>query len=188
MSFEYELTEKQRFFLLFYQILPNIELINRIWKINKLNTNKDVLNFYNTISPFQPHPCGDDCILKSIAGFIDPEIFDLYYEPRKNILSSILIVGHPWFLCKFKRKKEDLYKSNEYFTTIINEEQVKCLPLKKVKILEKAIQKLFDSDIELDIDMIIRYIYSIYSMYKETKILYAHPIGIDSNNELCRFE
>ena len=195
-GFDQELSEKQRFFLYLSIVLPNIELIHAIWDTYKKGIDEDILSYHTSISPFQPHPNGNDnffnALFHPIGGFIDAEIFDLYYEPRENYLQSIVMVGHPYFLCQFHRSKQEIegspYTHCNYFDRLVNEEQIKLLPLKKVKVLEKAINRLLCSDCGLTMDPVIRYLYTIYSMYNEKKILSATPIAIDRRGKLCRFE
>ena len=195
-GFDQELSEKQRFFLYLSTVLPNIDIIHAIWHTYKKGIDEDILRYHNQISPFQAHPSGNDNLFNAlfhpIAGFIDAEIFELYYEPRENYLQSIVIVGHPYFLCQFYRSKQEIEDSDcttgSYFDRLVNEEQIKLLPLKKVKVLEKAIDRLLCSDCGLTMDPVIRYLYTIYSMYNEKKILSATPIAIDRRGKLCRFE
>jgi len=187
-GFEEALTDKRQFYLYFSIVLPNIDLIHAIWHTYKKDIDEDILKFHQSISPFQAHPCGADSLFHPIGGFIDADIFDLYYEPRENYLQSIVIVGHPYFLCQFYRSKQEIEGSSGYFERLVNEEQIKLLHLKKVKVLEKAINRLLCSDSGLIMDQVIRYLYTIYSMYNETKILSATPIAIDRDGKLCRFE
>ena len=191
-GFEQDLSEKQRFFLYLGIVLPNIELIRIIWEIYRKEIDETILKYYNQISPFQAHPCGNDNLFNAlfhpIGGFIDAEIFDLYYEPRENYLRSIIMIGHPYFLCQFHRGKDEIERSGAYFERLINEAQIKLTPLRKVKVLELAINKLLCSDCELLLCPVIKYLYTIYSMYNENKILSATPIAIDRNGKLCRFE
>jgi len=178
--------------LYFSIVLPNIELIRIIWEIYKRDIDEGILRYYNQISPFQAHPCGNDNLFNAlyhpIGGFIDAEIFDLYYEPRENYLRSIIMVGHPYFLCQLFRTKEEIEKSGAYFERLINEAQIKLTPLRKVNVLELAINRLLCSDCGLIIDSVMKYLYTIYAMYNEIKILSATPIAIDRNGKLCRFE
>ena len=191
-GFEQDLSEKQRFFLYLGIVLPNIELIRIIWEIYRKEIDETILKYYNQISPFQSHPCGNDNLFNAlfhpIGGFIDAEVFDLYYEPRENYLQSIVMVGHPYFLCQFHRSKDEIESEGSYFERMINEPQIKLMPLKKVKVLELSVNRLLCSDCGLLIDPVIRYLYTIYSMYNENKILSATPIAIDIHGELCRFE
>ncbi len=187
-GFEYELTTKQKFYLYLYQRLPHVELIHELWNVYKIDRDKTILKYYEEISPFQSHPCGNDCLFHPVAGFIDPDIFMDYYNLRVNYLNCIQMIGHPYFFCQFKKSKEELESSKQYFTTIINEPQIKLSSIKKKRILDKAILYLYDQRYELTIDQIIRYLYSLYSMYKDIKVLYSYPIAIDVSDELCRFE
>ena len=186
--FEYGLTTKQKFYLYLYQRLPHLELIHELWNTYKIDKDKTILEYYKNISPFKPHPCGNDCLFHPVAGFIDPDIFMEYYGPRVNYLNCIQMLGHPYFICKFKRTKEELETSNQYFTTLINEPQIKLSSIKKKQVLDLAIQYLHNDRYELTIEQIIRYLYSLYCMYKDTRVLYSYPISVDSNNKLCRFE
>ncbi len=149
---------------------------------------QETLQYYKDISPFQAHPCGHDCLFHPVAGFIDPDIFMMYYKPRENYLSCIQMIGHPYFICQFKRYKEELEDRVNYFTSLINEEQIKLRPLKKKQVLEKVICYLHQERYQLHTDQIIRYIYSLYSMYKDVKVLNAYPLSIDKEDILCRFE
>ena len=191
-GFEQDLSEKQKFFLYLSIVLPNIELIRVIWELYRKEIDETILRYYNQVSPFQAHPCGNDNLFNAlfhpIRGFIDAEVFDLYYEPRENYLRGIVMIGHPWFLCKLCRTKEKIEESGAYFERLMNEEQLKLMPLRKVKVLELAINKLLYSECGLTIDSVMKYLYTIYSMYNEIKILSATPIAIDIHGELCRFE
>ena len=163
-------------------------MIHIIWKLYVKDRDKDILIYHQSISPFKQHPCGNDSIFHPIGGFIDAEIFDLYYEPREKYLRGIMMVGHPWFLCQFHRSKEEIERTGAYFNRLINEEQLRLMPLKKVKVLELAINRLLYSECDLTIESVMKYLYTIYSMYNENKILSATPIAIDIHGELCRFE
>ena len=198
-GYEQSLSEKQRFFLYLSIVLPNIDIIHALWDTYKKGIDEDILRYHNQISPFQVHPSGTDNLFNAlfhpIGGFIDAEIFDLYYEPRENYLQSIVMVGHPYFLCQFYRRTQEIEDAGctpcNYFDRLVNEEQIKLLPLKKVKVLEKAIDRLLCCNSRsrgLTLDPVISYLYTIYSMYNEVKILSATPIAIDSEGKLCRFE
>ena len=163
-------------------------MIHIIWNLYVKGRDEDIVRYHQSISPFKPHPCGNDCIFHPIAGFIDPDMFLDYYAPREGYLISLEMIGHPLFICQFTRKKEDLEKSVNYFDTLINESQIKLSKIKKVKVLEKVIQYLSHRNYQLDIEQIMRYLLSFYNMYKDVKILHAYPLAIDSENKLCRFE
>ena len=167
---------------------PSIEIIHILWKQYTDDSDKEILRFHLSISPFKPHPSGNDSIFHPIAGFIDPDMFLDYYNPRQNYLISLEIVGHPWFICQFARKKEDLDKSSNYFDTLINESQIKLRPLKKTKVLEQVIHYLSHKNYQLNEDQIMRYLLSLYNMYKDVKVLHGYPLAIDCDNNLCRFE
>ena len=186
--FEFGLTEKQRFFLYLYQLCPNIELIYQIWNQYKESAYKESKQFHINISPFREHPCGDSSVFTRVGGFIDPEMFDLYYLPRNNYLLSIEIIGKPYFICQFTQDKHTLEESFYYFEVLLNQEQLILRPLQKANILEKVIDKLVDELGDHYMDEIILYLYSFMKMYQEAKMLHIHPIGIDIHGELCRFE
>ena len=163
-------------------------MIHILWKLYKNDIDNEVFNYYKEISPFMPHPCGNDCLFHPVAGFIDPDIFMEYYVPRENYLSCISMIGHPDFICQYSRKKEELEQSIHYFDALINEEKLKLTKLNKVKVLESVITYLSETKYSLTIDQIMRYLQSFYNMYKDMKILRGHSLGVDSDFELCRFE
>ena len=68
VSFECELTERQRFYLYISGILPNLELIQELWKRYKADQDIERLHYHNTISPFRPHPAGDSSLIQSVVG------------------------------------------------------------------------------------------------------------------------
>jgi len=187
-GFTYELTEKQKFYLYLSVLCSNLDILHGLWEQYVKDNDKEKLQFHLNISPFRPHPCGNDCIFHPIAGFIDPDMFLEYYEPRENYLISLEMIGHAWFICQFARKKEDLEQSVNYFDTLINESQIKLSPLKKNKVLEKTIDYLSYKNYKLNKDQIMRYLLSLYNMYKDVKVLHAYPLAIDCDGSLCRFE
>ena len=190
-GFETELTQKQKFYLYLFNVCPSIEIIHILWNIYKRDIDKSILDYHKEISPFKPHPCGNDCLFHPVAGFIDPDIFMEYYVPRENYLSCISMVGHSDFICQYPRKKEELELYVNYFDALINEEKLKLTKLNKVKVLEMVIKYLSEtkySRLTLTIDQIMRYLQSFFNMYKDMKILRAHSLGVDSEFQLCRFE
>tara|TARA_B100000287_G_C20346067_1_gene667801 strand:+ start:103 stop:669 length:567 start_codon:yes stop_codon:yes gene_type:complete len=186
-GFEYELTEKQKFFLYLYQLLPNIELIRSIWKRYKLDLDKNILDYYNKISPFRDHPCGSDSILPKICG-IDNDMFVIYISNRLPLLQTIKIVGHPLLICQLDVYKDELEKCRDYFDRILNSHQIKLSKLTRVRILNKIIRILENDTSMVDFQCLINYIYTIYKMYSDMKILKAYPIAIDKDGKLLRFE
>ena len=187
-GFERDLSEKSRFYLYLYEVCPFIDILHILWTQYIKDRDTEILDYHQQISPFKPHPCGQDCIFHPVGGFIDPDMFLSYYKPRENYLISLEMIGHTWFICQFKRRKEDLEKSSIYFDTLINEEQVKLTKLRKQRILEQAITYLSEEKYSLTIDQIMRYLLSFYSMYKDTKVLHGYPLAIDSEGVLCKFE
>lgn len=163
-------------------------MIHLLWAHYVKDRNTSILNYHLSISPFRPHPCGNDCIFHPVAGFIDPDMFLDYYVPRESYLISLEMIGHPWFICQFTRKKKDLERSIHYFDTLINESQIKLNIVKKVKVLEKVIQHLSCKEYQLNIEQIMRYLLSLYNMYRDVKVLHGYPLAIDSEDKLCRFE
>jgi hypothetical protein len=111
-----------------------------------------------------------------------------YYHVRESYLSSIKIVGHPDFICRIQKTKQDIESRENYFTSLINEPQIKLKVTEKINILHRVIEYLSQTKYKLNQDQIMRYITSIYNMYNNYKILFAYPIAIDRNGELCRFE
>lgn len=186
-GFEYELTEKQTFFLYLYQSLPNIEIIQEIWRQYKHDSDKKTLHFYNMISPLRDHPCGNDCLLPKICG-IDNDIFIMYLTGRLPLLQSIKIAGHPLLICKLDVHKAELEKCRDYFDKILNLPQIKLSKLTRVKILNRIIKILENDSIMVDFNCLINYVYTIYKMYSDMKILKAYPIAIDKEGKLLRFE
>jgi len=187
-GFEKELTTKQTFYILLYQLCPLIHIVDIFWNSYINHRDKDILDYYIRISPFRPHPCGSDSIFHKIAGFIDHDMFLYYYQSRETYLCCIKIIGNSDYICKFLRPKYYLEDCHNYFDLLLNEGRIKLLPLQKTKVLERVIIYLSTVKYNLTIEQVIRYIYSCYKMYKNIKILHAYPIAIDSNNELCRFE
>ena len=186
-GFEYELTEKQKFFLYLYQQLPNIEIIQDIWKRYKLDSDNSTLDYYNKISPFRDHPCGSDSILPKICG-IDNDMFILYLTSKLPLLQTIKIVGHPLLICQLDVYKDELEKCRDYFDRILNSHQIKLSKLTRVRILNKIIRILENDTSMVDFQCLINYIYTIYKMYSDMKILKAYPIAIDKEGKLLRFE
>ena len=84
-EYEYELRPKQKFYLYLYEVCPSIEIIDMLWKLYIQLNHEEVLKFYQSISPFQPHPSGNDCIFKTVCGYIDSDVFVQYYKERENI-------------------------------------------------------------------------------------------------------
>ena len=190
-GFEKELTEKQKFYLYLSSLCPSIEIIHKLWELYKLDIDKEILDYHVSITPFKPHPCGNDCIFHPVAGFIDPDIFLNYYSPRENYLTSLQMIGHPDFICQYSRTKAVLEKCDNYFDILINEEKIKLTKLNKVRVLEMVINYLSNikySRLTLRIDQIMRYLQSFFNMYKDMKILRAHSLAVDSEFQLCQFE
>ena len=133
-GFEFSLSEKSRFYLYLYLMCPSIDIIHTLWKGYIKDRDIDILKYHENVSPFQPHPCGNDSLFSNI-GFVDPDIFMTYYVPRENYLQSITMIGHPYFLCQFKRPKQELETSIYYFDTLINEQQIKLKTMKKKRCL-----------------------------------------------------
>ena len=186
-GFEFSLSEKSRFYLYLYTVCPSIDIIHTLWKGYIKDRDIDILKYHEKISPFQPHPCGNDSLFRNI-GFVDPDIFMTYYVPRENYLQSIKMIGHPYFLCQFKRPKQELETSIYYFDTLINEQQIKLKTMKKKDVLELAIQKLLCEEYKLTLNNVMIYLLSFFNMYRDTKVLHGYPIGIDCEGTLCRFE
>jgi len=187
-EYEYELRTKQKFYLYLYEVCPSIEIIDILWKLYIQLNDEEVLKFYQSISPFQPHPSGNDCIFKTVCGYIDSDVFVQYYKERENILKSIKIVGDPYFLCKYSRTKDELEDTLNYFANLINEPQIKLSRLNRCKVFEQVILYLLTSHHMMNIDQVIAYLSTRQIMYNNMKVLFAYPIGIDCNNELCQFE
>ena len=187
-GFEYELSEKQKFYLTLYQLCPSIDILHILWKQYCNNNYKIIIEYYTEISPFKEHPCGNDSIFVPVAGLVDPDMFLAYYKPRENYLRSIKMFGHPWFICQFYRNKEIIETSINYFDSLINEPQKKLINLSKVSVLNKVIVYLNNARYSLTIDQIIRYLFNLYCMYKDNRVLHAYPLAIDCNGNLCRFE
>lgn len=186
--FETELRGKQKFYLYLYQVCPSIEIIDILWfSYTKLN-DKEILTYYKSVSPFKPHPCGNDSIFKAHCGFIDSDVFLKYYQERENYLHAIKIVGDPYFICKYTKPREVLEEYTNYFAKLINEPQIKLTKLKKCKVLEQVIIYLLNIRYNMNIDQIMRYIKTRYIMYNNLRVLFAYPIGIDCNDKLCKFE
>jgi len=187
-GFEKGLSEKGKFYLYLSIVCPYLDIIHILWKQYKYDLNEEAIRFYQSISPFQDHPCGNDCILHPVGGFIDPDIFLEYYNPRQSYLISIEMIGHPDFICQYKQTKALLEQSHHYFDTLLNEPKQKIIKLKKVKVLEMVINYLSETRNNLSIDQIMQYLLSFFNMYKDMKILHAHSLAVDSNFQLCRFE
>lgn len=187
-EYEYELRTKQKFYLYLYEVCPSIEIIDILWNLYIQLNNEAVLKFYQSISPFQPHPCGNDCIFKTVCGYIDSDVFVQYYKERENILKSIKIVGDPYFLCKYTRARDEMENTPNYFANLINESQIKLSKLNRCKVFEQVILYLFTTHYHMNIDQVIAYLSTRQIMYNNMKVLFAYPIGIDCNDELCQFE
>ena len=104
MAYEYELTNKKRFYLYLNTHLPNLDIIERLYKQWRKDEYQEILDYHESVSPFRPHPCGDSSVFGKICG-IDPDMFDLYISPRQRYLSAVTIIGHPYFLCKVDKDK-----------------------------------------------------------------------------------
>ena len=187
-GYEYGLTQKQKFFLYLFQLCPSIDVLHMLWLLYCDNHDRDNLQFHCSVSPFQAHPCGRDSLFHPVAGFVDPDIFLDYYRPRENYLTSIKLVGHPYFLCQYKRSLRDIESQGNYYRVAINEQQVKLTLLQKSKLLELAIQFLIDTKFHFTTEQIMRYLLSIYTTYTNTRILMACPIAMDRDGVLCPFE
>jgi len=186
-GFERELTQKGEFYL-YLSMCTTIDVIHMLWTMYVKDRNKDTLDYHTHISPFKAHACGNDSIFHAIGGFIDPDMFLDYYHPRENHLHCIKMIGHPYFICKFNRTKERIEESVHYFDTLINEPQIKLSKLQKRDVLETVIQHLADTKHNLTDDQILRYLFSLYNMYMNMKILHSYPIAIDCKGNICRFE
>jgi len=169
-------------------VCPAIEILDLLWKHYILHRDREIRIYHIQNSPFKPHPCGYDSMFKSVCGYIDPDMFLDYYHVRESYLSSIKIVGHPDFICRIQKTKQEIESRENYFTSLINEPQIKLKVTEKINILHRVIEYLSQTKYKLNQDQIMRYITSIYNMYNNYKILFAYPIAIDSNGELCRFE
>jgi len=189
MRFEYDLTRKQRFYLTFFELLPNLELIQEIWDLYRQDEYQDTLTYYESVSPFREHICGDSSVFGKICG-IDPDMFDLYISPRQRYLSSIKIIGHPYFLCKVDKDKSYYDDSVHYFHRLMNTSQIKLTKIQKTRLLNRVVLYLLPEVMGFDsvIDDIMRYIFGMYKMYRDTKILNSHPIAIDRHSVLLKFE
>ena len=187
-EYEYELMPKQKFYLYLYEVCPSIEIIDILWKLYIQLNDEEILKFYQSISPFQPHPSGNDCIFKTVCGYIDSDIFVQYYKERENILKSIKIVGDPYFLCKYTRARDEMENTPNYYANLINEPQIKLSRLNRCKVFEQVILYLFTIHGHMNIDQVIAYIATRQLMYSNMKVLFAYPIGIDCNDILCQFE
>ena len=187
-GFGKDLTQKGKFYLYLNSICPIIDIIHMLWKMYVEDRDKGILDYHKNISPFRPHPCGNDSLFHTIGGSIDPDMFLDYYQPRENHLICIQMIGHPYFICKFERTKERLEESVHYFDALINEPQTKLTKLQKKDVLEKAIQNLTDNKYNLTKEPMMRYLLSLYNMYMNMKVLHSYPIAIDCKGDLCRFE
>ena len=187
-GFEQDLTTKQKFYLYLYHVCPAIEILNLLWKQYILHRDRENRVYHIKNSPFKPHPCGYDSMFKSVCGYIDPDMFLDYYHIRESYLSSIKIIGHPYFICRIQKTKQEIESREHYFTALINEPQIKLRCSEKIKILHRVIDYLSQTKYKLNQDQIMRYIISIFNMYNNYRILFAYPIAIDCNGELCRFE
>jgi len=127
--------------------------------------------------------------MKRIGG-VDYDMMMYYLQPRRVYLECIRMIGHPYFICKFTRKKHIIESCHNYYDALLNEQQVKLLPLKKTHILNRVITFLSAEEYGLD-DMIceiILYLSGLYNQYKQTKVLHAYPLSVDANNILMKFE
>lgn len=145
------------------------------------------MEYHNKISPFRSHPCGNDSILPNICG-IDNDMFVIYISNRLPLLQTVKIAGHPLLICQLDIHKEELETYNDYFDKILNLPQIKLSKLTRVKILNKIIKILENDNTIDDSQCLINYIYTIYKMYDDMKILKAYPIAIDKRGKLLRFE
>lgn len=187
-SFEYELTQKQEFFLIFHQLGLALDIIKSLWSVYRYQIDQDSLKYHIDNCPYKNHPAGNDSLFKSVGGFIDPDIFLDYYIPRESYLLSIKMIGHSWFFSQIDCEKDEIENRSNYFTHLINQPLIKLRKLHRARILEKVIQHLRQYYYHLSMDHIMRYIWSLYTMYKNNRVLCAYPICIDNNNELLRFE
>ena len=123
-GFERDLTTKQKFYLYLYHVCPAIEILNILWKQYVLYRDRDIRVYHIQNSPFKPHPCGYDSMFKSVCGYIDPDMFLDYYHIRESYLSSIKIVGHPYFICRIQKTKQDIDLSINVLFSIYNETHI----------------------------------------------------------------
>ena len=188
-SFEYGLTRKQTFFLYLSAVLPDIDLVHELWKLYRQDEDKSILEYHESISPFRPHPAGDTCLINRIAG-IDHDMLLMYMHPRKCWLAALRMVGHPDFICGFKRKKEDISNCVNYFDTLLREEQEKLLPLEKVHILNRVIMYLMPEEqgFHSHVTEIMVYLRAFFNQYKNVRISHGYPLAVDSEGVLMRFE
>ncbi len=184
-GFEKDLTEKQKFYLYLFEKCPIPYIIDDLWKQYTIDKHKKTLSYYQSISPYRGHPCGNDSISLPIGGFIDPDMFYEYYIPRQNYLLSIKFIGDPWFICQFYRTKEVLESYSNYYDVLINEQAKKISRSKKKRVLDKVIDKL---SYDLDINQIYEYLLCHYNTYKNKSILHGYPLAVDCDGELCKFE
>ena len=187
-GYEYGLTQKQAFYLYLYRMCPSLDILHILWDMYSKSNSQETLEYHQQISPFKSHPLGMDSLFHPVGGFIDPDVFLMYYTPRECYLLSIKMIGHPYFFCQFNKTYAELTQSSNYYQTLINEPQIKLRPLQKTRSLNRALQYLLDGYPLFTKEQIMRYINSIYTMYKNNRILYAYPISIDREGTLCRFE
>lgn len=112
----------------------------------------------------------------------------MYLTNKLPLLQTIKIVGHPLLICQLDVHKADLEKCRDYFDRVLNSPQIKLSKLTRVKILNKIIKLLENDTIMVDHQCLINYVYTIYKMYSDMKILKAYPIAIDKEGKLLRFE
>jgi hypothetical protein len=189
MSFEYGLTEKQTFFLYISRLLPNIDIIYTLWDTYKQHQHRELLDYYETVSPFRVHPSGDDSYFKPLFG-VDYDMVMYYLKPRICYLECIKMIGHTYFICKFTRDKHDIENCYSYYDSLLNEQQIKLLPLVKTHILNRVITYISPDEDVVDsmMDKIISYLMCIFNQYKYSKVLHAYPLAVDKNNILMKFE
>lgn len=186
-GYEYELTQKQKFYLYLYSVCPSIDILDFLWKSYTYDNLQTAIEFHDNLNPLKIIPIYDK-VYHKIYGFIDPDRFMIYYKPRENYLLSVKVLRNPDFICKLDISREELETSCNYFDRLINQPTLKLTNSKKTRVLEMVIQSLSKGSYNLTLDQIVRYIYSMYNMYNNVRILRATPLAIDNQGKLCRFD
>ena len=101
-GYEYDLTQKQKFYLYLYSVCPSIDILDFLWKSYTYDNLQTAIEFHDNLNPLKIIPIYDK-VYHKIYGFIDPDRFMIYYKPRENYLLSIKVLRNPDFNSSMER-------------------------------------------------------------------------------------
>lgn len=178
MSFQYELTTKQRFYLYLFQVCPLISIIDILWRLYKDESDKLILQDYSEIML-------NEFTNNKIS--VKTDKFTSYFTKASIYLYPLQMIGHPYFICKINTTNEILNQYHNYYDGLLNQTQLKLRYSEKIIIMNRVIHNLLDF-YSTNIEEVISYLLSLYYMFTNNRLLHSYPLAVDINNNLCRFE